>query len=568
MTSFKKIAAALATILVLLGSASGLMAQNQTLGLPEMPHGYPAYFQDSDGLKLELCLDNATMCFFDAVNATGISSDFAQLIGWDGEAFWFLAEAAETLPGPTGDQAILVLGVEATYGGNEAVVDGGQITFGRLRIRIDTRDSGTGTYRILHPYGEEILVAATADKDGINFTRDVGAVDVLNPAAAYNATLLSDVMNPGRALPLNATSFLTWPDYESNASLQDQFTYANGTTVTRQYIGMPVPHVVVGSPYGADRNRFIVQKDNGAGGWNTLINTDLFTVHGRVFVDRTINVKTTFGDQPPVQMLAGHGPINRETPFLEGSNATITGALVPGYPLGYPLWYEDMSGLKLTITFPPMGISSEVNASVPEQVALGTGGETFFWSAMALQRDYQPGFDASVEFAMEGTFGGDESLVDGNQIAFGRTRIRIGTPAAGTYTVQHPYGNNTFEVTDAALGINYTADVGGADPFNPDAAFTGALFGTIGPNFLTWDTFNPIMALNDPLLVKDVNGTRFSYVGDPGIPHAVKGGTYRQDVLITGPNGINFTITDFTVTGQVFNEQGFGFLPSIYLLLD
>lgn len=565
MISIKKTVATLATLLVLLGSASGLMAQSQTLGLPEVPHGYPAYFQDSAGLKLELCLDNATMCFFDPV--TDPNNAFANLIGWEGEAFWFLAEATGTLPGPSGDSALLVLGIEATYGGSEAVVDGGQISFGRLRIRIDTNDSGPGVYRILHPYGEEILNADVADTRAINFTRDVGAVNVLDPAAAFNGTLMSDVMNPGRALPLNATAFLTWPDYEQNASLQEQFTYANGTTVTRQYIGMPVPHVVEGSPYGADRNRFIVQKQNGQN-WDTLLDTDLFTIHGRVFVDRTIVAKTTYGDQPPVQMLAGHGPINRATPFLEGSNATITGALVPDYPVGYPMWYEDMSGLKLTITFPPMGISEPANATIPEQVALATGGETFYWSALALQRDFIAGFDASVEFAMEGTFGGDESLVDGNQIAFGRTRIRIDTPSVGTYTVQHPYGNNTFEVTNATEGINYTADVGGGDPFDPDAAFVGALYGTIGPEFLTWTTFNPNIALNDPLLVRTVNGTRFSYVGDPATPHPVKGVRYRNDVLITGPNGINFTITDFTVTGQVFNPQGFGFLPSIYLLLN
>ena len=565
MISIKKTVATLATLLVLLGSASGLMAQSQTLGLPEVPHGYPAYFQDSAGLKLELCLDNATMCFFDPV--TPGSNEFAQLIGWDGEAFWFLAEATGTL-GNTADEALLVLGVEATYGGSEAVVDGGQISFGRLRIRLDTTASGAGTYRVLHPYGEETFVVPTNEsgRRAVNFTRDTGAVDVLNPAAAFNGTLMSDVMNPGRALPLNATAFLTWPDYEQNASLQEQFTYANGTTVTRQYIGMPVPHVVEGSPYGPTRNRFIVQKQNGES-WDTLLDTDLFTLHGRVFVDRTIVAKTTYGDQPPVQMLAGHGPINRATPFLAGSNATITGALVPDYPVGYPMWYEDMSGLKLTITFPPMGISQEVNASIPEQVALATGGETFYWSAMALRNDYIAGFDASVEFAMEGTFGGDESLVDGNQIAFGRTRIRIDTPEVGTYTVQHPYGNNTFEVTNATEGINYTADVGGGDPVNPDAAFIGALYGTIGPTFLTWDTFNPNPALNDPLLVENVNGTTLNYVGNATVAHAVKGGPFRNDVRITGPN-IDFTITDFTVTGQVFNEQNFGFLPSIYLLLN
>jgi hypothetical protein len=159
------------------------------------------------------------------------------------------------------------------------------------------------------------------------------------------------------------------------------------------------------------------------------------------------------------------GPVNRLTPFSPAGAPFITGpaGFDAEYPIGYPLWYEDANGVRLTITFPPQGISEPADPLDPNSVALNTGGETFYWSASAAIPDWAGvGFNAAVEFAMEGTFGGDESIVDGQQITFTRLRIRIDTPVAGTYTVTHPYGSQVFNVAVAADGINFTSDIGGA----------------------------------------------------------------------------------------------------------
>jgi hypothetical protein len=73
------------------------------------------------------------------------------------------------------ERALLVLAVEAAYGA-EIPMDGDQFLFARTRIRIDTPRSGT--YRVTHPWGQEIFenvvaTSKTGDRE-INFTFDWG----------------------------------------------------------------------------------------------------------------------------------------------------------------------------------------------------------------------------------------------------------------------------------------------------------------------------------------------------------------------------------------------------------
>lgn len=257
------------------------------------------------------------------------------------------------------------------------------------------------------------------------------------------------------------------------------------------------------------------------------------------------------------------GPVNRETPFApEGAPFIKPAQFDPAYPLGYPLWYQDSTGLRLTITFPPEGISE---AGPPP---LNTGGETFYWTASAAIPGWTPnpadpnvGLNAAIEFAMEGTFGGDESIVDGQQITFTRLRIRIDTPVVGTYTVTHPYGTQDIVVDVAAGGINITSDIGGApNPFdpNPDSEFNGALaHPVVGPNFLTWNTFNLNPALNDPALQVTNPATParpFQFVGMAGVDHAITPGPNGVNFTVTGPGGLTNTTNLWDVTGKVFTE--------------
>ena len=90
----------------------------------------------------------------------------------------------------------------------------------------------------------------------------------------------------------------------------------------------------------------------------------------------------------------------------------------------------------------------------------------------------------------------------GQQIVFGRVRIRITTPTTGHYVITHPYGVDAFDVTDTTTrNINFIEDIGIGSPGD----FTGALGSRIDP-FLRWDTG----------LIKGPDGA--SYLGDPATP--------------------------------------------------
>ncbi|PKN13660.1 MAG: hypothetical protein CVU69_00345 [Deltaproteobacteria bacterium HGW-Deltaproteobacteria-4] len=568
----KRIFQILAGVLLIVGLASPTWAALQAVGPVSGPHGFPLYYTDSNNLSLELCLDEG-WCFFDPVDP----ADPVQVnLGIGGEVFWWMGDAVAPVTGvPTG-RAVLVLGIEGTFGGPGAVVNGQQISFGRVRVRVDVPVDGT--YTVLHPFGTLVFENVTV-ADGINYTADFGAANFFDVEAGFAGTLGSKI-----------GPFLTWPDYQNDPTLQvrgpvDPDTGAPGPLLA-QYVGdLNTPHVVTGSPSGNNFFRVI-------GPTGVIAETDLFGVMGKVWNG---NPPAAFAGypEPPALNLAAVGPINRLTDFgSDGSVATIAATLFPagafvtdgttaGYSLGYPTYYEDGSGLQLTICQGgnPMCISDPVNASDPAQQALNTGGESFWWSADA--GIDQNGVDALLVLGTEGTFGGSGALVDGAQIAFGRTRIRIDTPVAGNYTVIYPYGMKQFNNVPAGRGaINYTGDIGISDPADPDYAFIGALFSEIGPNFLTWPTFDPTLQNNDPLLIKQEQAVNpdgspilvagqpiyntVHYVGDPAIAHTVTGGNFvaaANEVVnyfrVIGPNGIDVRTNDFNISGRVYTPATF-----------
>jgi hypothetical protein len=211
--------------------------------------------------------------------------------------------------------------------------------------------------------------------------------------------------------------------------------------------------------------------------------------------------------------------------FTVGAVVTAWGALqevgpVSG-PHGFPLYYTDQNGLSLELCLDEEWCFFDpVDQTDPDQVELGIGGEVFWWMAEAVAPPLVAGGRSLLVLAMEGTFGGDEAVVNGNQISFGRVRIRVDVPQPGTYRILYPYGEKIFQNVTVADGINYTVDIGSADFLNPRAAFAGALDSEIQPNFLTWTTFDQNPDLSDPILVGS-DGAR--YVGDMGIEHPVKG---------------------------------------------
>lgn len=527
------------------------------LGIPIDPHGFPAYYEDSTGLRLEPCLPppagNATLgggsfCIHDPLDPN------TPLVV-TGEIFWWLADARMNMPG--GGSADLVLAVEGTFGGTEEAIDGQQISFGRVRIRIDTPVAGT--YTITHPYGVQVFENVPAGTKAINYTADIGAANFLSPAIGFRGTLASPI-----------GPFLTWPDYATNPALQlraiDPATGLRTGPVIEQYVGNPnVPSIVTGSPFGT--NFFRVQGPNGID-----VRTDFFFLMGKVYDETVTANQHQFPGAPP-QRLYAVGPVNREEPFNPASTAEVTGEDFV-YPVGYPLWYQENSGtianpqpgLQLTLCTPgdPMCISDPIDPANPAMASLRTGGEGFYWSADAVM-DLDANNRAVLVLGLEATFGGTEEIVDGQQITFGRLRIRVDAPVSGTYTVTHPYGVRVFENVPAGPnGINYTADIGIIDPVDPDFAMVGTLYSDIGPSLLKWTTFNPNPALTDPRLVKPYagggGGVFEYYVGDPGIPHEVTGSPFGTNYFrVQGPNGIDVQTNLFAVSGKIYDPATFQF---------
>ena len=210
-------------------------------------HGYPQWFTDSNGLQLELCLDGP-MCLATAERPNP-AAPVSFPDNFPGEAFWWAGEAHIESGDTT---ALLVLAQEAAFGGAaEEIVNGEQVAFSRVRIRIEGLQDG-GSYTITHPYGSIVLPAEAEVAGGagvINYTEDIGCFDIPCSQEAF-----------ARAANGTVGPFLRW---ESGAPAG--------------YIGDPaVEHVVVGSPTG--NNLFRVAGP----GLATPLETNLFSIQGKV----------------------------------------------------------------------------------------------------------------------------------------------------------------------------------------------------------------------------------------------------------------------------------------------
>ena len=185
----------------------------------------PAWFQDSNGLKLGLCLDGPPFCLTTA----------AEFNAPDGEAFYWQAGADLTI-GAAG-KAKLVLAQEAT---NPA---GGRAAFMRVRVVL-TGATPNAAYTVTHPFGT-VRITTNATGGGRS-TVDAGCT--LGPCPSF-AGALSGEVGP----------FLTWAP--------------GGGAPPPGFVGDSVtPHTVTG---GTNGNSFTV---SGPGGDTT----DLFTVAGKL----------------------------------------------------------------------------------------------------------------------------------------------------------------------------------------------------------------------------------------------------------------------------------------------
>src|SRR5205085_2711466 len=132
---------------------------------------FPFWYQDARGLRLGYCFD-PVFCFLgnqlpSPTQPPSVPNNFpAEMFYWDADA---------SMPTNNGGQAFMRLGLEAAFLPGPGVVDGQQVTFGRIRFRLDNLQAGA-TYTITHPYGVDTFVAQTSGLRSINTTTDVGCV--------------------------------------------------------------------------------------------------------------------------------------------------------------------------------------------------------------------------------------------------------------------------------------------------------------------------------------------------------------------------------------------------------
>lgn len=226
---------------------------------------------------------------------------------------------------------------------------------------------------------------------------------------------------------------------------------------------------------------------------------------------------------------------------------------------GFASWYQDTHGRTLDLC-----LSKAVSSRVPSAPGAPTymcnllpnpgifddtqpvvfpnnfPDEAFWFTGDGTIVDAARGIDLTYVSAVEAAFGGGDPL-EGDQISFARIRIRVDVPAAGTYTITHPYGVDIFTVdTPGRRAINMTRDIGIGVP----KTYDGALKGDIGP-FLR--------SLNGPYTeINPVTGAADQFVGDPNLEEAFTGSPFNTNFIrIEGPNGIDLRTTVMAISGKL-----------------
>src|SRR3954470_17836068 len=122
--------ATLATTAVVKANPGGLTAA----GPVNAEYGFPSWYQDKNGKRVELCLDgNDPMCGFVAAPVAGFDNTQPTVFPTNFPSEAFYMNAASTLTLPNGGKAVLTLSLEGAFV-NNAVKNGDQIAFARQRI--------------------------------------------------------------------------------------------------------------------------------------------------------------------------------------------------------------------------------------------------------------------------------------------------------------------------------------------------------------------------------------------------------------------------------------------------
>ena len=245
---------------------------------------FAAWYQDSHGRVLDLCLSKnlssrvpgapgapSYMCAL--LPAPGVYDDNQPLVfpsNFPDEAFWFTADGA-IVDAARGIDLSYGTAIEAAFSGG-LPADNEQISFARVRIRVDVPSAGT--YVVTHPYGVEVFNVATPGRRAINMTRDIG----IGSPKTYDGALRGDVGPFLRSV--------NGPYAEINPQ----------TGASERFIGDPnLEEPITGSPFNTNYLR--IEGPNGLD-----LRTTLFAVSGKLSAvvrpTPLITQRSTYSRQP------------------------------------------------------------------------------------------------------------------------------------------------------------------------------------------------------------------------------------------------------------------------------
>lgn len=243
-------------------------------------YGFPSWYQDSAGTRVELCLDGLDpYCGFLPGDIPNEELPISFPENFPEEAFYMLASSTLDLPG--GGRAVLVLGLEAAF--SNQVQDGDQVVFGRQRVTVRGAAPNTAlTFR--HPYGT-LTIDTDADGSG-------KLVEDISPANGNFTTALKSNIGP----------FLKWDPAEAPAAPEG-------------YLGDPgVDHTVTGSPFGY--NQFSVS------GGGLDMSTNLFSVQGKIATNTGVDATRAVANGTMVDVFATSEGTQLQVEGQEGLFAT------------------------------------------------------------------------------------------------------------------------------------------------------------------------------------------------------------------------------------------------------
>jgi len=228
--------------------------------------GFPDWYQDTTGVRLEPCLDiNDPFCVvlpnpgvFDPALPMDMPDNFPD------EFFYSVIDSEKLVtPGCNGTRpgrAFLRIAVEGAFA-NDLPADNEQMVFGRVRVRITSGLCPNTTYTFTHPFGTMTLTTnefgGTRVVDG---TQDIGCTPIPGQPCDFSLALRSPV----------AQSFLRWDPAVAPAAPTG---YLGDAATLHPIIGATYEP---GGPGTGFANYFAISDSSGE-----IMRTNLFTVMGK-----------------------------------------------------------------------------------------------------------------------------------------------------------------------------------------------------------------------------------------------------------------------------------------------